>query len=228
VTLLEAVNRIFRTNGIIKGDDDAITTFSDVAHNAATQLAIIAAQDELNDLVSDNVIPYEVTQGTITTTASTRTYALASDFVRFYGHSRLYRAAANRPLYEWPGGRESLMHTFWTYETEQGEPNWWYLEPTTTKRIGLYQVPNAAYIYTYDYEKSVAVSVASDVLPFHSDPEAQAFTQAAGRRFKALFEENSDPASFILKDPTYTTARTRLMGLMKGRNPYTRYGALYR
>lgn len=225
---LDAVNRIFRTNGIIRGDDDSITTFADTAHNASIQLAMIAVQDELNDLVSDSVIAYELASGSISTTASTRTYALASDFVRFFGKPRLYRAVANRYLFEYPGGRDTLALSISTYKTDTGEPNWWYIEPASTKQIGLYHVPDAAYTYTYDYEKDVSVTNANDTLPFHNEMEAQAFTQAAGRRFKALFEERPDAVSFILKDPTYITAKSRLMSLMKGRNPSSRYGSLIR
>jgi hypothetical protein len=228
MTFLECVNRIFRSNGIIKGDDDDIESFSDTAHNATIQLAQIAVQDELNDLVSDNVIPYEVTEGTIMAGVGSRVYSLANDFVRFYGRARLYNATANRYLYEFPGGRDALAGEVATYKTASGDPAWWYFEPTTTKKIGFYQVPNTAVTYTYDYEKSVAVSVSSDILPFHSDPEAQAFSQAAGRRFKALFEENPDVDNFIKNDATYTSARSRIWGLLKGRNAYTRYGAILR
>ncbi len=228
MTLLECINRIFRSNGIIRGDDDPITTFSDTAHNAAIQLAVIAAQDELQDLISDREIPYEVTSGTISTTASTRTYALASDFIRFYGHPKLYLSSENRYLFEYPGGRDALALAISTYKTDTGSPNWWYFEPTTTKQIGFYHVPNAIKSYAYDYEKNVAVSVASDTLPFHTDSEGQAFAQAAGRRFKALFEERQDAVSFILKDPTYITARSRFASAMHGKNGPTRYGSRIR
>ena len=49
MTPLKLVNRIFRLNAIIRGDNDPITSFSDVQHNASTQLAIIAVQDEIGD-----------------------------------------------------------------------------------------------------------------------------------------------------------------------------------
>jgi hypothetical protein len=228
MTFLEVVNRIFRSNGLIKGDDDAITSFSDTAHNAAIQLALIAVQDELNDLISDNIIPYEVTSGEITTSASTRTYALAADFVRFYGKAMLYQASANRPLFEYPGGREALAVTFWDYQTSPGDPTHWYMEPTTSKKIGFWQVPDGVRTYRYEYERSVSVSDEADTMPFHSDAEGQAFSMAAGRRFKALNEDRADLVNYIRNDPTYTSARSTLMGLMKGKNSARRYGTLYR
>lgn len=228
MNFIGAVNRVLRSNGILKGDDDDLATFADVQHNATSALAQISVQDELNDLISDSVIPYEVTSGTISATSGTRLYTLASDFVRFHDVARLYYSTGNRYLFEYPGGRETLALSVFTYQTDQGEPNWWYLEPGTTKRIGLFHVPNASFSYTYEYEKSVAVTSATDTMPFHTEPEAQAFCQAAGRRFKAMFEERADPAAFILRDPSYITARSRLHNLIKGRNSYGRYGALYR
>lgn len=228
MTFIEVVNRIFRANGLIRGDDDAITSFSDTAHQAAIQLAQIAVQDELNDLIADSLIPYEVTSGMITTTASTRTYALATDFIRFYGRPMLYQVSANRPLFEYPGGREALAVTLWDYQTAQGEPNYWYFEPTTSKKLGFWQVPNAARTYTYDYERNVSVSVISDTMPFTSDPEAQAFSQMAGRRFKALREEMPEVITYLARDPTYNSGKATLMNLMKGRNPSRRYGVIYR
>lgn len=59
MNFLSAVNRVLRTNNIIRGDDDAITTFSDTQHNATLNLALIAIQDELTETVADRLISYE-------------------------------------------------------------------------------------------------------------------------------------------------------------------------
>lgn len=228
MNFLECVNRILRTNGKLRGDDDEITTFQDTAHNAAIQIAQIAVQDELSSLVSDRLIDYELATGTITTVAGTRTYTLATDFIRFEGLPSLYDATANRKIYEYRGGRDALKEEIYNYQTVQGDPSAWYWEPSTTKKIGFYQVPNAARTYSYDYEKSVAVSDSSDTLPFHNDQEAQAFSQCASRRYKALFENSPNIVGFLVGDPTYVTARATLANLMKPRNAYSRYGALIR
>jgi hypothetical protein len=227
MTFLECVNRIFVSNGKIKGDDDAITTFSDTAHSAAIEIAKVAVQDELNSLVSDRMIDYELGEGTIVTVAGTRTYALPADFVRFWS-PHIYGSVANRMLYEFRGGRDALAATIGTYKTDSGDPYAWYWEPGTSKKIGFVQVPAAATTYVFDYEKSVAVSASSDTLPFHNEQEAQAFSQCAGRRFKGLFEDNPSIVGFLNGDPTYVTARATLAHLMKPRHPYTRYGAVYR
>lgn len=225
---VEAVNRVLRSNGRLGADDDDVT-FNDTAQRSTITLARIAIQDELNDLVSDNLIPYEVTTGTITTSDSSSVYALPTDFVRFYGEpASLYYSTGNRNLFEYPGGLDALRITFPRYAVEKGEPHHWYFFPTTTKRVAFWQVPSGIYTYSFLYEKSVAVTDSTDTLPFHTEPEAQTFCQAAGRRFKAMIEESSDVERFILADPSYTTARTRLMAMMKGRNPYSRYGTILR
>ena len=73
MNFLAAVNRVLRTNNIVRGDDDDITTFTDVAHNATLNMAIIAIQDELVEMVSDRLVDYEFASSTIATVAGTAT-----------------------------------------------------------------------------------------------------------------------------------------------------------
>ena len=234
MTFLQAVNEIFRRNGIIRGDTDTISTFSDTTHNASTQIAILAVQDELADLVSDTLIPYEKTSSTITLATSTRTYSLAADFIRFYGVPSFYRAAENRRVYEYPGGEEALRMNIYDFQTVTGDFNFWYWDSTTTKKVGVYQVPTTAEngeVWTYDYEKSVAVSTVSDVLPFHTDDESRAFVSMAGRRFKYMFEDTknaSDVVAVLMNDMTYRTAKSRLVNLIRPTNPHKLYRPVYR
>src|SRR5689334_25409676 len=57
-----------RIEGILRGDTDAPTTFSDLQHGATINLAQISIQDELNELTSDTLLPYEKkTTGSIVT-----------------------------------------------------------------------------------------------------------------------------------------------------------------
>ncbi len=50
MTFLEAVNRVLRMEGIILGDDDDLTSFSDTQHAATQSMARIAIQSQLADL----------------------------------------------------------------------------------------------------------------------------------------------------------------------------------
>src|SRR5687768_9430744 len=91
-SFLDAVNRVLAANGILRGDTDEVTGFSDLQHGATVRLARIAIQDELNELMSDTLLPSERdTTGSITTEAGTRSYSLANNFIRFDGTPMLLR-----------------------------------------------------------------------------------------------------------------------------------------
>lgn len=225
MTLLEAVVRILRDNAVLRGDTDAPSSFSDTNHNSSMQLAIVAVQDELASLLADKLIPYEKTSSTITLVSGTRTYALASDFVNFYGLPHFYDSTDERIIPMWPGGQENLQLTHWKYQTDEGTPNWWYWEPTTSKKVGFFQVPNSSYdgrSLTYHYEKEILLDEASDTMPFHNTTEANVFCQMASRRFKFKFEDvdnKADIQNILDNDVSYRTARGTLIRLVRGTNP---------
>lgn len=225
------MNRVLRLNAIIRGDTDTVATFNDTAHNATLNLAIVAIQDELGDLVAGKLIPYELASGTVTLVSGTRTYALASDFIRFYGGAFFLDSSSSREIFTYPGGRERLQIEIPNYKTVQGTPNWWYWEPASTKQVGFYQVPNAAATYTYDYEKSVMVTNSTDTIPLHNTEEANQFTLMCARRFKVLFEDTekmTDIAGVLDVDRTYQKSKSTLIRFIRGENPSIKYSDTYR
>lgn len=227
MNFLSAVTRVMRINGVIRGDTDAPTTFSDLQHGATIQIAQIAIQDELNELVADTVIPYEHKgTGSITTAAGTRSYSLASDFVRFYGKPSLYDSTSNNRIYEIAGGEAVLMNADFQYKTTQTNPIGFYFDQTTTKKIALYPVPSEVKTYTYDYEYDVSVTNSTDTIPFHSEAEAQAFCRMAARRFKYLFEQAD--MNGLSQDAERTSAKATLINLIKGTAAPKQYAAVYR
>lgn len=225
MTLLEAVTRILRQNAILRGDTDAPTSFSDTNHNASMQLAIVAVQDELAALTADRLIPSEKTSSTISLTTSTRVYSLASDFINFYGFPHFYDATDNRIIPEWAGGQENLQIANPQYDTQTGTPNWWYWEPSTTKKVGFYQVPDSTFSgrsLTYHYEKEIVLDEADDTMPFHNTTESNVFCQMSGRRFKFMFEDienKSDIQGILDNDQSYRRAQATLIRLVRGSNP---------
>lgn len=227
MTFLDAVNRVLRSAGILRGDDDLISTFADVQHNATMNLAILAIQSELTDLISDRLIPYEKTSSTIATVNGTRTYELASDFARFFGGAPFfYNSADNVAIYELRGGVDNLRHEILDYQTQTGTPSAWYWESSTTKKIGFYPVPSQADTLSYDYEKDVSVSAASDTLPFHTETEGQAFVDMVVPLFKLLLTRQ-DTAG-LANNASHNNAKARLANLLRPTNPSTRYGSSYR
>lgn len=227
-TFLDAVNRILRANNIIRGDDDEVASFSDVQHNATLNMAVIAVQDEIADLISDRLLGHEYATGTINTSAGARVYSLEPDFVQFFGTPHLFVAATNRFIPEYTGGLNALSTDLVNFESQTGQPQWWYFQPGTSKQIGLYPTPDTPETLSYRYEKSVYVSNSSDVMPFDLLEEVHSFCAAAGRRFKFLLEDAQNLDMVLANDASYQNARGRLIRLMKGREPYSAYGYVYR
>ena len=223
MTFLEAVNRVLRTTGVIKGDDDNILTFTDVQHNATLNLAQIAIQNELNSLVADVLIPYERATGTITTVAGTRTYSLDPTFVRFWGTPLLYHPDDNRQIYEYD--EDQLRLETYNYKTGQATPIYWYFIGGTTPQIGFYPPPDDIDLWNYEYEKTLSLTSAVDVLPFQTEQQAQVFCTLAARNFLILFEEQPDKT--LIADSIYQTQKSVLYSLIAGTNAPRYYGATY-
>jgi hypothetical protein len=228
VTFLEAVNRVLRTTAIIKGDDDNILTFADIQHNATLNLAIIAIQAELDDLVADNLIPLERDSGSITTNAVDVDFLLDTTFVRFWQTPIFYESVANRFIYQ--TDEDALKQTDPLYRVTRSTPFWWYftggpLDVTGARKVSFYPCCSAALTLTYDFEKNVSVINASDVLPFQSDQEARVFCHMAARHFLILFEEQPDKT--LVQDAIYLKHKSTLISLMAGNNPARYYGTTY-
>lgn len=227
MTLITAIGRLMENQGIIRGDTDLPTTLSDLQHGATIRLARNAVQDELNELISDNLIPYEhASTGSIVTVANTRSYSLPSDFIRMFGRGYLVDVTNSNWIPEYPGGEARLQVVYNNYKTQQSDPIYWYFDLTTTKKIAFWPIPQSAKTYTFDYEKDVSVTAAGDTLPFHNESEAQAFCRLATRRFKFMFEGMD--IALLSVDPEHIKAKATLFNLIKGVNPPTRYAPVYR
>lgn len=226
---ITGLNRLLRTERIIKGDDDDITTFDDTQHQADIELAQIAIQNELVACVADRLIGYEEATATITSVASTTTYALATDFVRFAGKQpMLYDTTNNRQIFEYRGGKDALELDIPNYASQTGDPFAFYFEPDSTKKISLYHTPdstNAGKVYTYRYEKDVSVTTSTATIPFVNDIEAWQFITAASRRFRFM-REKLDPGN-LDQDPIWVDSRATLAKLLRHKNPVKLYGKRY-
>ena len=174
------------------------------------------------------MIPYEKTSSTISLVNGQRTYALAADFMRFYGDSPFfYDSTDNLHIYEFRGGEDNLRHLINDYATQSGYPNYWYWNDTTTKKVGFFQVPDSTVdgrSLSYDYEKSVSVSITTDTLPFHTTEEAYSFCQCASQRYRFMrATEQVD----LDTDPNYVSAKIRLTNLLNYKNATNLYGVRY-
>lgn len=233
MTFLEAMNRVLRFEGIIMGDDDDLTSFTASQHAATGSMARLAIQSQLADLIADQTIPFEDSDDTITTVAATRTYSLASGFIRMQELflEKIENSEVTSKIPAYPGGETQLRLDDGGYREASGSPIYFYPIGGSTKKVGLYPVPDAVYTYRYYYESDVSVSVTSDNLPFASEVECQTFVRMAARHFKYLkatpqVREGLFPNG-IESDSVILQARSTLSELMYPLPQKRRYGKRY-
>lgn len=217
-------------NGLIRGDTDVLTSFSDTNHAATSSIAQIAVQTEITELSSKGGLPYQhKINGSITCSTGTRTYALASDFIQMWATNPFFYDGVNQyQIPPYPGGEEQLRMDIYTYRTDQGYPLYFYFELGTTQQVSFYPVPDAArnnLSLVYDYSAAVNVSSSTDNLPLATLDQQYAFTEMASRRFKFLFEGKVDIP--MDSDPVYREARSRLYSLLGLKQPPRQYGRRY-
>ena len=188
---------------------------------------MIAIQDELTTLTAQEFIDLEYASSTLTTSNGARVYSMPSDFVRFADYPFFYRGSTNYLIYEYPGGRQRLRREIPNYQSQAGQPNWWYWERAASKKVAFYQVPDGAYTLTFEYQRSVYVSLATDYLPFELQEEADTFCDMASRRFKYMFERADNVQYRLDQDMMYQSARSTLYNLMQPRPPRKTYGRAY-
>ena len=232
MTFLGAVNRILRITGIIRGDTDVIQTFSDLQHGATLNLAIIAIQDTFTDIMAFYDFPAERGTASLTMVTGQQAYPLATDFVEFWQDGAFfYDATGSNHIFEYPGGERQLNRSIFTYRTDLGSPNWWYYIEGTSKQVGFYQVPNSVYggrVFTYDYEKDIVPTQATDQMPFLRDIENNTFCQMAAVRFQAMFNANpKESAPDVERIPQYINSRSTLLKLITPDKPNKFYGLQY-
>lgn len=230
MTFLSCVNRILTLNGIIRGDTDPLTAFTDTNHASTSAIAQIAVQTEITELSSKGELPYlHKTTGSISLATGTRSYALAADFIQIWATNPFFfDATLNVQIFEYPGGEEQLRNDILTYRTDPGNPLYFYFEMGTTQQASFYPVPNSSVngkALVYDYSGSGNVSASTDVLPLTTTDQQYAFTEMAARRFKFLFEGKVDVP--MDTDPVYREARSRLFALLKWKQPPRKYGRRY-
>lgn len=230
MTFLSAVNRMLQINGLIRGDTDVLTAFTDTNHASTSAIAQIAVQTEITELSSKGLLPYQhTTSGSLSLATGTRTYSLGASFIQMYGNPPFFfDSTQNYQIFEYPGGEDQLRNSILTYRTMAGAPLWWYFERSTTAQVSFFPVPDASVngrAIVYDYEASVNVSASTDVIPLYTTDQQYAFVDMAARRFKFLYEGKTDVD--VEKDTVYQAARARLFALLKKKKPAGKYGKTY-
>lgn len=166
-TLLDGVNEILKRTGVIAGDAGELTTLTDSARQRPIDVAVQAINEGIDELYSASSIPLPNEQGesTVTLVAGTRAYSLAADLVQL--RWPMIDKTNNQYLLEYGGGYNALL-ALDPEQDDTGLPFAAAIRPTDGK-LHLDRVPTsveAGRVYTYQYDKDVALTAAASEVPF--------------------------------------------------------------
>lgn len=167
-TLLQTVNAIFKRANIIKGDAGELTTLTDSARQVWIDKALQIINEGIDELYSaaEIALPNEQAEGIITLVAGTRAYDLEDDLVTL--RWPIIDKSNTQYLTQYPGGYNAILVND-PEQDDTGLPIMAAIRPTDGK-LFLDRAPTseeAGRIYTYQYDKDLALSVAADEVPFN-------------------------------------------------------------
>lgn len=166
-TLLNAVNEILKRVNVIAGDAAALTDLTDSARQHPIDIAIQIVNEGIDELYSytKEGLPQQQAESTITLATNIREYSLASDLIRL--HFPLIDRTHGQYITQFSGGYDDMLE--WDLRQDQtGQPMYACISPINGKlRVELSPSSSVnGYIYTYEYEKDLVLSLATDTVPF--------------------------------------------------------------
>ena len=168
-TLLDAVNEVFKRVNNIAGDASDLTTLTDSARQHPIDVTIQVINEGMDELYSysTRAKPNEQAESTLTLVNGQRDYALASDLLVL--HFPLIDKTNTQFLYEFGGGYDDML-LLDPEQNDTGLPYFGAINPVNGE-LHLDRAPTsveAGRIYTYQYDKDVSMSAATDTVPFNN------------------------------------------------------------
>lgn len=169
-TLLQACNEILRRTGVVAGDAGLLTTLTDSARQVSIDQAVQVVNEGIGELYSTAEIahPNQQAESTVTLLLATRAYSLAAGLVRI--RWPMIDKTNTQWLLEYPGGYNAELLGD-PEQDDTGLPHYAAIRPTDGK-LFLDRAPAAAdvgKVYTYQYDKSLLMTLAADTVPFNDD-----------------------------------------------------------
>lgn len=168
-TLLDCVNEVFKRVNNIQGDAAALTTLTDSARQHPIDITIQVVNEGIDELYSSSKVekPLGQAEGTITLATNSRSYPLASDLVRLI--FPLIDKVNTQFILQMPGGYEAIL-LLDPEQNDTGLPYYADISPVTGQ---LYMdraasSDNNGKVYTYQYEKELNMTLATDTVPFNN------------------------------------------------------------
>lgn len=166
-TLLNAVNEILKRVNENAGDAAALTTLTDSARQHPIDLCVQVINEGVDKLYTSCGVakPLGQAESTITLATGTRAYALAAGLVRL--RFPLIDKTNTQFITQFPGDYNAMLQ-FDPEQDNTGLPHYGAISPVTGY-LHLDAAPTAVEngkVYTYQYDKDLAMSAASDTVPF--------------------------------------------------------------
>lgn len=224
-TLLDCVNEVFKRANLIQGDAAALTTLTDSARQHPIDVAIQVINEGIDELYSASHVelPNEQAEDTVTLVNGTRSYALNANLTKLI--FPLIDHTNTEFIAKFPGTYEDML----ILDPEQDDTGlpWWGIISPVNGQLFMNVTPTATEagrVYTYQYEKDLSMSAATDTVPFNNKvfrSMVPAWHQLYKREMKnefdaELYQMNIGRAARVMTeiDPrtSYSPRRSRYVG----------------
>ena len=203
-TYLNAVNAQLRRNRVIQGDSQQLATstvtstatgltatgaFTDSQRQAEVDISRQLWNEVAHELYTLGGFAPEMATATMLLVANTREYTMPSDFERFAG---IFRGATRTAVIsEYPGGYGQMLQDQAGLASQwQGDPNFFAISPVTVGTIRLDTEGTATWTYNVLYEKRIALSSATDLMPW-SDTITDSLVPFVANAFERIFKKQN-------------------------------------
>jgi hypothetical protein len=168
-TLLDCVNEIFKRVNVNAGDAAALTTLTDSARQHPIDVAVQVINEGIDKVYggSNKALPTSQKEGTITLATGTRAYALATDLVQL--RWPFIDKTNSQFIMQYPGTYNDML-LLDLEQDDTGLPHWGAISPVNGY-LHLDRTPTSdenGKVYTYQYDKDLGLSAASDTVPFNN------------------------------------------------------------
>lgn len=196
-TLLQGVNDVFKSVGLISGSQGELTSLTDSARQRYVDLVVQKWNESIEELYAtmDQPMPQELQEDTITLVDGDRDYALATDLNLL--HFPLIDETNNQFIFEYNGTYLDLVADQINPDDFTGLPHFGVIRPIDGQ-LYLERAPTsneAGRIYKYRYDRDISLSLAADTFPF-TDVTFRAMVPAVAQLWMRDERNNFDSGIF--------------------------------
>lgn len=197
-SLLDCINETFKRASVISGDAGLLTSLTDSARQHPVDVAIQVINEGIDELYSASKVdlPLHQAESTITLVNGQRSYALTTNLTEL--RFPLIDKTNTEFISKFPGTYEMML----ILDPEQNDTGlpWWGIISPVNGQLFLNVTPTATEagrVYTYQYEKDLGMTLATDTVPFNNTV-FRAMVPAWAELYKKGMRQDFDAEMFML------------------------------